>query len=80
MLCSAIHGLTYLATPAIKPLLVEVLRDSLTRDSNVLYQTMIALEAVGEHIFGDVLSTSCDDIEQNQRRARQYLASHANAT
>jgi hypothetical protein len=80
MVCSAIHGLTYLATPEIKPLLIEVLRDSLTRDWNTLYQTMLTLEAVGAHVFGDVLSTGCDDVEQNQRRARQYLTSHANAT
>jgi hypothetical protein len=38
-LCSAIFGLYYLAAPDTKSLLIEVLRDSLGRDSGALYQT-----------------------------------------
>ena len=78
-LCSAIHALQHCARPETRPLLVEILRDALGRDSNALYQTMLTLEALGESLFGDVRSTSYDEVEQNERRARAYLARHANA-
>ena len=35
---------------------------------------MIALEATGEHLFGDVTSTSYDEVEWNEQPAREYLA------
>src|SRR3954467_11275411 len=51
-LSRAVFGLYYLAAPDTKSLLIEVLRDSLGRDSGVLYQAILALEALGDNIYG----------------------------
>jgi hypothetical protein len=74
-LASAVHGLQYLAAPNTKGLLVEVLRDCLGRDSGALYQTILALEALGENLYGPRQNTSCDEVERNERVAREYLSS-----
>jgi len=76
---SAVHGLQYLAAPDTKDLLVEVLRDCLGRDSGALYQTILALEALGDNLYGPRLSTSYDEVERNERVAREYLSSQPSA-
>lgn len=78
-LCSAIHGLCYLAAPDTKSLLIEVLRDCIGRDPNALYQTILALEALGDNLYGQRSSTSIDEVERNERVARDYLSSQASA-
>ena len=74
-LVSAIHGLYYLAAPDTKNLLVRVLRDCISRDSNALYQTILALETLGDNLYGPRSSTSFDEIERNERVARECLSS-----
>ena len=76
---SAVHGLQYLAAPDTKSLLVEVLRDCLGRDSGALYQTILALEVLGDNLYGPRLSTSYDEVERNERVAREYLSSQSSA-
>lgn len=77
-LCSAIFAVYYLAAPDTKGLLIEVLRDCLGRDSHALYQTMLALEELGENLYGARGSRSSSDVELNERLARDYLASLRN--
>ena len=74
-LCSAIFGFYYLAAPDTKSLLIEVLRDSLGRDSGALYQTILALEALGDDLYGPQSSSSFIEVERNERVAREYLSS-----
>jgi hypothetical protein len=71
---TAVFALYYLAAPDTKGLLIDILRDSLGRDSGALYQTLLALEALGDNIFGPTSSTSCKDIDRNERVAREYLS------
>jgi hypothetical protein len=78
-LCSAVFGLYYLAAADTKGLLIEVLRDCIGRDSGALYQTILALEALGDNIYGPRSSTSYDEVERNERVAREYLASQPDA-
>ena len=78
-LCGAVFGLYYLAAPDTKGLLIEVLRDCLGRDPGALYQTILALEALGDNLYGPRSSTSYDEIERNERVAREYLSSQASA-
>ena len=73
-LSRAIGGLQYLAAPDTKRLLVEVLRDCIGRDSNALYQALLALEELGEDVFGPRSSTSFDEVERNESVAREYLS------
>jgi len=75
---SAVHGLYYLAAPDTKSFLVEVLRDCIGRDSGALYQTILALEALGENLYGQRSNTSYEEVERNERVAREYLASQPN--
>jgi hypothetical protein len=76
---SAIGGLQYLAASDTKSLLVEVLRDCLGRDSGALYQTILAIEALGDNLYGPRSSTSFDEVERNERVAREYLSSQPSA-
>jgi len=78
-LCSAIFGLYYLAAPDTKSLLVGVLRDCIGRDANALYQTILALEALGDNLYGQRSSTSYNEVEHNERVAREYLSSQPSA-
>ena len=74
-LSRAVFALCYLASHDTKSLLVEVLRDCLDRDSGALYQTILALEALGDNLYGPRSSTGCDDVERTERVAREYLSS-----
>jgi hypothetical protein len=76
---SAVHALYYLAAPDTKGLLVEVLRDCIGRDSGALYQTILALEALGDTLYGPRSSTGYDEVELNERVAREYLSSKPGA-
>lgn len=78
-LSSAIHGLCYLAASDTKGVLIEVLRDSIGRDSGTLYQAILALEALGDNLYGPRSSTSFDEVERNERVARDYLSSQPSA-
>jgi hypothetical protein len=71
----AVFALGYLAAKDTKDLLIDVLRDSIGRDSSALYQTIIALEALGDNLYGPRWSTSYDEVERNERVAREYLSS-----
>jgi len=77
-LSRAVFALYYLASPDTKSLLIEVLRDCLGRDSGALYQTILALEALGDNLYGPRLSTSYDEVERNEKVAREYLSSQPN--
>jgi hypothetical protein len=74
-LSGAVHGLSYRVEPSTKNLLIGVLRDCLGRDPFALYQAILALEALGENLYGKRQSTSADEVERNERVARDYLAS-----
>jgi hypothetical protein len=78
-LSTAVWGLYYLAAADTKGLLVQVLRDCLGRDSGALYQTILALEALGDNLYGPRFSTSYDEVERNERVAREYLSSQTSA-
>ena len=71
---SAVHALYYLAAPDTKAVLIKVLEDCLGRDSAALYQTILALEALGENIYGSLSSSSYDEVEVNEKVAREYLS------
>jgi hypothetical protein len=71
------RGARVLAAPHTRSLLIDVLRDCLGRDSGALYQTILALEALGENLYGPRSSTSCDEVERNERVAREYLSSQS---
>jgi len=73
-LCGAVFGLMKLAAPDTRDLLIEVLRDCLGRDSHALFQTMLALEALGEDLYGRELSRSFNDVEHNESLARKWLS------
>jgi hypothetical protein len=72
-LCSAMYFFCYLRDPSTKDLIAEVLRDCLGRDSGTLYQAILALEALGENLYGPRTSTGYDEVERNERVARQWL-------
>jgi hypothetical protein len=74
-LSGAVYGLSYLAEPGTKSLLIAVLRDCLGRDPFALYQAILALEAFGDNLYGKRQSTSAEEVERNERVARDYLAS-----
>jgi hypothetical protein len=76
-LCSAVHAFEYLAAPDTKSLLIEVLRECIGRDSVALYQTILALEALGDNLYGPRLSTSFDEVKRNERVACEYLSRQA---
>ena len=78
-LCSAVHALYYLAAPDTKNLLVEILRDCIGRDSNSLYQTILALEALGDKLYQPRESSGYNEVERNEKVAREYLASQSTA-
>jgi len=72
-LCSAVHALYFLADLDTKCVLVEILRSCIGRDSAALYQTILALEALGEDLYGSRESTSYEEVERNVGVARNYL-------
>lgn len=74
-LASAVYALQYLAAPDTKSLLVKVLRDCISRDTGALYQTILALEALGEDLYDLRVSTSYEGAERNERATREYMAS-----
>jgi len=71
----AVHALYCLAAPDTKGLLVSVLRDCIGRDSAALYQTILALEALGDNLYGSRSSTSVEEVDRNEKVARDYLKS-----
>jgi hypothetical protein len=75
-LCGAVFALYYLAAPDTKSLLIKILRDCIGRDSFALYQTIRALEAIGENLYGPRSGTGCDEVQRNEKVAREYLSSH----
>jgi hypothetical protein len=62
--------------PALKPVLVAVLRRQLDGDPGELYQAMIALDNLGEPVFGDIGSRSILDESRNRELVRAYLSRH----
>jgi hypothetical protein len=75
-LARAVFAFGYLKAPDTKTILIEILRDSIGRDSAALYQTILALESLGENLYGQRWSTSFDEVERNEKVAREYLLSH----
>ena len=59
---------------ALKPILVAVLRRQLDGDSGELFQAMIALDNLGEPVFGEVCYKSILDESRNRELAREYLS------
>jgi hypothetical protein len=76
---SAVAAFHYLAAPDTKGLLLGILRDCIGRDSGALYQTILALEALGDNIYGPRSSNSYDEVERNERVAKVYLSSRLGA-
>lgn len=60
--------------PALKPVLLAVLRRQLEADADELFQAMIALQNLGEPVFGDDWDQSILDQSRNRELAREYLS------
>jgi hypothetical protein len=60
--------------PALRPVLVTVLRRQLDGDTGELFQAMIALDNLGEPVFAGVGSRSILDESRNRELAREYLS------
>ena len=61
------------ADSSFKPLYVQVLRRQVDGDAGEMFQAMIALDIVGEDVFGGRRSRSILDEAANRRMAREYL-------
>jgi hypothetical protein len=61
---------------ALEGLFVELLREHVDGDANVLYQAMIALDNLDVPVFAGRDSMSVFDVEVNRLLARKYLATH----
>ena len=59
----------------LKPLFIRVLQHELDGDSGKLYQTMIALDNLGEKVFGRRGSYGVLDVDENRKCASEYLKS-----
>lgn len=74
VLVSAIHGLYVLGDVETKNLLRRVLRFTIHGDSKAMFQTLLALETLGEPIFDpNETSRSYDWVEINRAAATSYL-------
>jgi hypothetical protein len=73
-LSSAIWALGLTANPELRPLFVRCLQEhaSWGADTGVLYQSMMALQNLGERIFPDGRS-SLKDVERNLKLASEFL-------
>lgn len=70
---TAIWALGKLFDKSLKPTLIAILQQQVSRDAGALYQTMIALDHLGENLFGDRLSRSILDVQDNRSLAEDYL-------
>lgn len=59
----------------VKPALQKAVRRELNRDGAELYQAMIALENIGEKVFGET-DRSIGNVAANREQARIYLSKH----
>jgi hypothetical protein len=59
--------------PSLKPLFVEVLQRSLKVEEGDLFEAMIALDRIGEPVFGGLNNRCCLAVEVNRELARRYL-------
>jgi hypothetical protein len=73
-LASAIWALGRMGGKDLRPLFVRCLQEHATwgADTGVLYQSMVALDVIGERVFSDGRGT-ITDVERNLRLAAQYL-------
>ena len=60
--------------PGLRDFFVEGLREQLNRNPGAVFQILIALDRLGERVFGDRPSRSIDDVIENRRDAERYLA------
>jgi hypothetical protein len=58
---------------SLKPVLLAVLRRQLRGDAGELFQAMIALDNIGEPVFGSSSSYSILDEAENRKLAEEYL-------
>lgn len=65
--------------PALKHVLVAVLRRHLDGDSGELFQGMIALDNIGEPVFGEIRSRSILNESRNREFTRDYLSRYASS-
>lgn len=71
---AAANGLMNLAEPVTRPVLVQALRHAVAADNRAVFQLLLALEAIGEHIYEPGLTTrSFDADEINRAAAVRYL-------
>jgi hypothetical protein len=60
--------------PALRDFFIAALREQLNRNPGAVFQVMVALDNLGERIFGERRSRSIDDVVENRKAAEQYLA------
>jgi len=70
---TAIWALGKLFDATLKPTLIAILQQQITHDAATMYQTMIALDNLGENPFGDRRSMSILDAQDNRALAEDYL-------
>jgi hypothetical protein len=72
---TAIWALGKLIDASLKPTLIAILQQQITQnaDAFAMFQTMIALENLGENLFGDMVSRSILDAKENRALAEDYL-------
>ncbi len=59
--------------PSLITFFQAALKEQLNRNPGALYQVMIALDNLGEKVFGESRSYSIDDVAINIGHARKYL-------
>lgn len=70
----AAHGLMNLAQPSTKPVLLRALRHAVAADNRAVFQLLLALEAIDEHIYDAELTTRSFDADKvNRTAALRYL-------
>jgi len=71
---SAANGLMNLAEPGTRPVLVQALRHAVAADNRVVFQLLLALEAIGEDIYDVGLTSRSYDADAiNRAAALRYL-------
>src|SRR5579883_2447070 len=73
IISSAIAALGNLNDKKLKTVLIEIMENVIDINPDALYQAMIALDCIGEDVFGSKTSRSSLETKENERLARLYI-------
>lgn len=73
IVAAAANALMNLAEPEARPVLVQALRYAVAADNRAVFQLLLALEAIDEHIYDGLTTRSFDADEINRAMAVRYL-------